>query len=171
MAIFLINGLSGTGKTTIGIELARRGYHAIDTDKAFGYYGDLKTEEPVDFPGKDVQPEWYDKNGWIWNRDSVDQVINTDETIFFCGGSSNEFIFYPGFNKIFHLYVNPETLVKRLRTRDGDRHPNNPEYIVRMLELLESSNNDAKSQGWILIDTSDDSVEQSTDLILSFIKN
>ena len=47
---YLIEGVSGTGKTTVAEELQRRGYHVIHGDRQFAYYGDPETGEPLDWP-------------------------------------------------------------------------------------------------------------------------
>ena len=43
---YLIDGLSGTGKSTIFEELIRRGYHAISSDRAWAYSADPETGLP-----------------------------------------------------------------------------------------------------------------------------
>jgi broad-specificity NMP kinase len=43
---YLIEGVSGTGKTSVCHELRRRGYHAINGDRELAYQGDPKTGEP-----------------------------------------------------------------------------------------------------------------------------
>ena len=45
---YLIEGVSGTGKTSVCHELRRRGYHAINGDRELAYQGDPKTGEPLD---------------------------------------------------------------------------------------------------------------------------
>lgn len=47
---YLIEGVSGSGKTTVAEELQRRGYHVIHGDRQFAYYGDPESGEPVDCP-------------------------------------------------------------------------------------------------------------------------
>lgn len=42
---YLIEGLSGTGKTSVCDELQRRGYHAIHGDRELAYQGDPETGE------------------------------------------------------------------------------------------------------------------------------
>ena len=37
---YLIEGVSGTGKTTVAEELQRRGYHVIHGDRELSYLGD-----------------------------------------------------------------------------------------------------------------------------------
>jgi hypothetical protein len=43
---FLIEGRSGSGKTTVCDELLRRGFHAIHGDRVLAYHGDPETGEP-----------------------------------------------------------------------------------------------------------------------------
>jgi broad-specificity NMP kinase len=40
---YLIEGVSGTGKTSVCKELQRRGYHAINGDNELAYQGDPET--------------------------------------------------------------------------------------------------------------------------------
>jgi hypothetical protein len=43
MRNYLIEGVSGTGKTSVCNELQRRGYHAINGDRELAYQGDPET--------------------------------------------------------------------------------------------------------------------------------
>jgi broad-specificity NMP kinase len=45
---YLIEGVSGTGKTSVCDELRRRGYHSIHGDRDLAYQGDPKTGGPLD---------------------------------------------------------------------------------------------------------------------------
>jgi hypothetical protein len=45
---YLIEGVSGTGKTSVCKELQRRGYHAINGDTELAYQGDPETGKPTD---------------------------------------------------------------------------------------------------------------------------
>lgn len=47
---YLVEGVSGTGKTSVCDELQRRGYHSIHGDRELAYQGDPKTGEPLDGP-------------------------------------------------------------------------------------------------------------------------
>ncbi len=168
MPTYLINGYSGSGKTSIGTELHKRGYKVINTDEEFGYYGNFKTEEKVNFPGAGrVSAHWYKENGWLWNRELVDRALKKSSSIqFFCGGSWNESAFYPRFEKIFRLVVAPEVMTKRLKARSDDGHTNNSEFIAQMLKFSKVARTEAESLGWVVIDTSSKTVDQSADEIL-----
>ena len=48
MRNYLIEGVSGTGKTSVCKELQRRGYYAINGDTELAYQGDPETgKQPV----------------------------------------------------------------------------------------------------------------------------
>src|ERR1700712_2374068 len=90
MRNYLIEGLSGTGKTAVCKELQRRGYHAIHGDRELAYLGDPETGKPTDGlthePSAILRSEHH-----IWDVDKVKTfVADRDEAvIFFCGSSRN----------------------------------------------------------------------------------
>ena len=47
---YLIEGVSGTGKTAVAEELQRRGYYVIHGDRELAYVGDPETGEPLELP-------------------------------------------------------------------------------------------------------------------------
>jgi len=171
MNVYLINGPSGSGKSSIGNELQKRGYKVIDTDEELGYYANLETNKEVVFPGKNVAEEWYSQNGWIWNKLRVEEVLDgATETTFFCGGALNENIFYPHFTQIFRLMIDSDTLVRRIKNRGDDQNTNNPDFISRMLRFLQTAKSDGEKSGMIIVDTSSKSIRESTDELLSYLK-
>ncbi|WP_026554732.1 AAA family ATPase [Arthrobacter sp. 35W] len=113
---FLIEGGSGTGKTSVCEELARRGYHAIHGDRELAYQGDPNTGEPVNVTGLAVHDHH------IWRIDEVRTLIEDqrEEVTFFCGGSRNFGKFVDLFDGVFVLQVDLETLARRLHERPED---------------------------------------------------
>lgn len=79
---YLIEGLSGAGKTSVGNELQRRGYHVVHGDRELAYQGDPETGEPTDGAAHEHH---------IWHADRVKALVaNRDEGVtFFCSGSRN----------------------------------------------------------------------------------
>jgi broad-specificity NMP kinase len=110
---YLIEGVSGTGKTSVCTELERRGYHAVHGDRELAYQGDPETGEPTD---------GFAHEHHIWNVDKVKVLVaNKDEEItFFCGGSRNFSKFIDLFDGVFVLEVDLETLLRRLEARPED---------------------------------------------------
>ena len=108
---FLVEGVSGTGKTTVCDELMRRGFHAIHGDRELAYQGDPLTGRPT----AGVRHENH-----IWDEGQVRTLAaRRDETaVFFCGGTRNFSRFLDVFDQIFVLHVDLDTLLSRLDSRD-----------------------------------------------------
>ena len=58
---FLVEGVSGTGKTSVADEVLRRGHHAVHGDRELAYSGDPATGEPV--PGGSHEHHLWDVRG------------------------------------------------------------------------------------------------------------
>ena len=80
---YLIEGVSGTGKTSVCNELQRRSYHAINGDRELAYQGDPETGKPMD---SSLPHEHH-----IWHVDKVKALVasQSEAVTFFCGGSRN----------------------------------------------------------------------------------
>lgn len=122
---YLIEGVSGTGKTAVCNELRRRGWHAINGDRELSYQGDPKTGEPLegspDGPGHE-HDIWFVHRHHIWDVDKVKSLVadRRHPISFFCGGSRNFRRFIDLFDGVFVLDVDLDTLNKRLAGRPGD---------------------------------------------------
>ena len=110
---YLIDGVSGAGKTAVCKELQRRGYHAINGDTELAYQGDPETGNPVE--GRTHERH-------IWHVDRVKALVAGNDTAvtFFCGGSRNFADFIELFDGIFVLEVDLDTLNRRLDERAED---------------------------------------------------
>jgi dephospho-CoA kinase len=110
---YLVEGVSGAGKSAVCRELRRRGYHAVDGDNELAYQGDPETGAPT--PGSTHEHH-------IWRVDAVRAIVadtNAPMT-FFCGGSRNFSAFIDLFDGVFVLDVDVETLNRRLAERAED---------------------------------------------------
>ncbi len=131
MRNYLIEGLSGTGKTSVCDELQRRGHHAIHGDRELAYQGDPETGEPTDGSVHEHH---------IWHVDTVKALVadQAEPVTFFCGGSRNLSKFIDLFDGVFVLEVDLETLHRRLDERPDDEwgggKPVERERIVRWHE-------------------------------------
>jgi adenylate kinase family enzyme len=121
---YLIEGVSGTGKTTVAEELQRRGYHVLHGDRELAYQGDPKTGEPVDEPAHESEMDkvvWQQRHH-LWDIDKVKSVIadHSNAISFFCGGSRNFVRFIDLLDGVFVLDVDLDTLERRLASRPED---------------------------------------------------
>jgi gluconate kinase len=107
---YLVEGLSGTGKSAVHDELLRRGHHAVSTDRAWAHFVDPATG----LPGGPVHHD-----SWMWDRaTAVRELERPDpEVLFVCGSSRNRDEFIPYFTKVFNLRVDDDTLRRRLEAR------------------------------------------------------
>ncbi|GAA3272787.1 nucleoside kinase [Dactylosporangium vinaceum] len=122
---YLIDGVSGTGKTSVAEELQRRGHHVVHGDRELSYQGDPETGEPTDGSTHEHH---------IWRVDRVQALVAARDTpaTFFCGGSRNFAKFVHLFDGVFVLDVDLATLHRRLDERDDPwgRHPAERALIV-----------------------------------------
>jgi broad-specificity NMP kinase len=136
---YLIEGVSGAGKTTVAEELQRRGYDVVHGDRQFAYYGDPQTGERLEWPVLDnemASVTWGYKH-WIWPVDTVKSMLadQRNAMTFFCGGSRNLHHFIALFDAVFVLEVDAETLNRRLVARPEDEFGGKPierELTVRI---------------------------------------
>src|SRR4051812_22253747 len=112
---YLIDGVSCAGKTTVGNELQRRGYHVIHGDNELAYWGDPKTGQPVNDCTEHLR-------SWMWKIEKVKALMADQKhaATFFCGGSRNSERFIDLFDEIFVLEIDLETLNRRLAARPED---------------------------------------------------
>lgn len=127
---YLIEGGSGTGKTTVAEELERRGYHVIHGDRQLAYYGDPETGEKVErrpFDSEADNVRWGYEH-WIWPVEQVRSLVaeQHDAMAFFCGHSANFRHFIDLFDAVFVLEVGPATLASRLAGRPDDEFGGRP---------------------------------------------
>jgi hypothetical protein len=125
---YLVEGLSGVGKSSVYDELIRRGYKAISTDRA-----------------------WKDRADSVWDeRKAVSELESPEpEVLFVCGSSRNRDRFLSYFTKIFNLRIDDDTMRRRLQERTNNDFGKQPEELELMLRLNRS---DEKPAGAIDVD-------------------
>ncbi|MGE5334504.1 MAG: AAA family ATPase [Nitrososphaerota archaeon] len=151
---YLIEGVSGAGKTAVCTELQRRGYQAIHGDRELVYRGDPETGLPIAPETGTPTAAWMSEHH-IWDVEKVRALVaNQEEAVtFFCGGSRNSSKFIDVFDGVFVLDVDLDTSLRRIAERvaldptDWGGTPAEREITVRMYHTKE-----ALPQNGIIID-------------------
>ena len=139
---YLIEGVSGVGKTSVCHELRRRGFHSINGDTELAYQGDPKTGEPMDGLAHEHH---------IWSLDKV-RALAADRShaaSFFCGGSRNFSSFIGLFDRVFVLEVDLDTLIRRLAARPETEWGGRPEER-RLVRRLHATKEDLPKGGVVI---------------------
>jgi hypothetical protein len=129
---YLVEGLSGAGKSSVYEELIRRGYKAISTDRAWKHRA-----------GPDT--------GSLWDEQRAVRELENPEpdVLFVCGSSRNRDRFLPYFTEIFNLRIDDDTMRRRLHERTNNDYGKRPEELELMLEL---NRRDEKPAGAVDVD-------------------
>ena len=115
---YLIEGVSGAGKTAVASELLRRGYQAIHGDRELAYRGDPETGIPI-APETDKPTASWMSEHHIWDVEKVKVYIaSRDEAVtFFCGSSRNFSKFIDLLDGVFVLEIDLDTMDRRIDER------------------------------------------------------
>ena len=128
---YLVEGLSGVGKSSVYEELIQRGYKAISTDRAWSYSADPDTGLPGGPIGYDT---------WVWDRQKAVSELESPEpeVLFVCGSGRNREHFLHYFTKVFNLRIDDATMRRRLEARTEDDWPLGEEGVDLTLTLNRS---------------------------------
>lgn len=137
----LITGMSGTGKSTVCMELSKRGYPAVDIEDVPGLceFINPKTGRKAEGWGYD-DPKWFQENKWVCDKAKLEALMRQSGPGFYGGTFDNRADLLPLFDKVLVLTVSPETLVKRLRertTNDFGRGPTIQKWLLEGKERWE----------------------------------
>lgn len=133
---YLIEGVSGAGKTSVASELERRGYHVVHGDRELAYKGDPETGERLDGSEGSLDAAFGHKHH-LWDVEKVKSLVadQSYSVSFFCGGSRNFHQFIDLFDEVFVLDVDLETLKRRLAGRPEDEFGGKPAERDLVLRL------------------------------------
>jgi dephospho-CoA kinase len=106
VAVVLVTGMSGTGKSAALVELARRGHRVVDTDS-----GGYSEEVTSDAPGGREQ---------LWREERIAALLDQHDdhgVLFVSGCVANQGRFYPRFDAVVLLSAPSEVILERVATR------------------------------------------------------
>ena len=127
MTIVLVTGMSGTGKSAVLHELARRGHRVVDTDS------DAWCEWVVD---EDGSPDW------VWREDRIAALLaaHTEGVLYVSGCRTNQGRFYGDVDAVVVLVAPAEVLLERIARRDTNDYGKSRaerELVLRHLAEVE----------------------------------
>jgi broad-specificity NMP kinase len=102
----LVTGMSGTGKSIVLAELARRGFRVVETDDA-------------------PWSEWSEADGgYVWREDLVAELLSREHggTLYVSGTVSNQGRFYPRFDAVVLLSAPVDVLLRRIEARTTNNY-------------------------------------------------
>lgn len=102
----LVTGMSGTGKSAVLVELARRGHRVVDTD----YGGFAEEVQSSDGHG----PEQ------LWREDRIDSLLRQhhEGVLFISGCVANQGRFYSRFDAVVLLSAPTDVILERVAMRE-----------------------------------------------------
>jgi len=159
----LITGMSGTGKTSLIRELARRGYKAVDTDDDWPAWV-TPVPDTAEF-GPTDEPDWQ------WREDLIQGLLSSDDAdlLFISGCATNQGKFYPQFDHVILLSAPPELIVERLATRTNNSYGKRPEEVARVLSYKESVEPRLRRTASLEIDTRA-SLDEVVEKVLALVR-
>lgn len=134
--------MSGTGKSTVLVALAKRGYRVVDLDDD-GWSDEVATSD-----GFGIEQ--------LWREDRLADLLarGADEPLFVAGCASNQGRFYDRFAAVVLLSVPVTVLVERLATRETNAFGKEPEELKRILRDLDVVEPMLRSTSTVEIDSS-----------------
>jgi dephospho-CoA kinase len=141
VAVVLVTGMSGTGKSTALAELARRGHKVVDTD-----YGEYCQEVCLSDDGGPEQ---------LWRDDRINALLDQHEVgvLFIAACVSNQAKYYPRFDAIVLLSAPEDVILARVASRDSNDFGKQQDERDRILGDLRQIEPRLRSRATTEIDT------------------
>lgn len=126
MPVTLLTGMSGTGKSTVIAELARRGHRAVDLDEdGWSHWAPCEGNPTGANPGHD----------WVWGEERLNGLLDAhkDEVLFIGGCAPNMGRFRPRIGHIVLLTAPIEVILERVAHRSSNPYGKTPEERDRII--------------------------------------
>jgi dephospho-CoA kinase len=129
VAKVLITGMSGTGKSSALVELARLGYRVVDTD-------DPGWREYHEYAGS--QDELH-RGEWLWAEDRIAELLDADDerSLFVQGCVRNQGKFYDRFDAVVLLSAPASVILHRIARRTTNDYGKSPLERAMILNDLQ----------------------------------
>lgn len=153
----LLTGMSGTGKSSVLAELARRGCEVVETDVGgWCVWGAL--------PGSDDA-------GWLWREDWMRELLGRPRSVplVVAGCVANQGQFYPLFGKVVLLSAPADVILARVQARTDNPYGKTPEDQAEILANLRDVEPLLRRGADMEFDTSGMTVAETADAVLALV--
>ncbi|MFF0338870.1 AAA family ATPase [Kribbella sp. NPDC004875] len=148
--LVLVTGSPGSGKTTVGDELRRRGYGVFDVDRLARWFENASGAE-VSMPSY-RDDAWFAEHTYRLPVETVRRIADEAAGLtFICGTTGNEAEIWDLFDAVVSLSVDAPTLRRRLAGRPGGFGSTRAE-LGRVLTWHANVDTDNARYGALLID-------------------
>lgn len=158
MGLYFITGNSGTGKSTVCLELRLRGFETLDTDDdALARWQNKQTgyiHPKSSVKSNQRTPDFLNEHAWNVPRQDIVALSSRaqDKDIFICGVANNIEELDDLFNTVFALVVDDDTLSNRLRTRENNDWGKQPHELEQSLAQQRVLSEQYRKLGYLTID-------------------
>lgn len=170
MKRFAVIGPPGSGTTSVGVELRKRGYYVLLADDLLmSGWINPETGERAEPPEIPIPADWLKQYQWRWNLDSLKDHLGdqTRDTVFVCGFADNFSEAAALFDEVFLLTVDDSLLRQRLQDADAARWLDGSYELSKVMAYNDRIDVDESSTTYI---DSSHAVETTVDEIISYLQ-
>ncbi len=121
MKKFYITGVSGTGKSTTGEELKKKGFHVVDIDKVSGLCKWVNKNTSEIYHGHaGTNKEFFKNNKRICDKEQLFSLFEGHDISIAVGLTDNQKEYLDLFDKVFLLRTDNEIFIKRIIERTNN---------------------------------------------------
>jgi dephospho-CoA kinase len=159
MPLIYITGIAGAGKSTVRLELRRRGYRALGgLEDGLAAFYDNRTGERLDgfMPVAQRTPEWLAAHTWRLPREVIEQLRESvqGELLFVCAYAPDETTqLWDLFDKVFALTIDEQTLRERVAKRTNNDVGKSEHELASILERQQRADAEYARLGATMIDS------------------
>lgn len=148
---FLVTGVAGSGKSTLGEVFNERGHTTYDIDKGFAQWVNRTTGQPAKYSVGEPMTTHHD---WLVDREKIQRAIKRSVTpIWFFGSAHNLHECSDLFRKVFLLqYPSAEVLKDRILNRTENDYGKAPGELDAIMGYWHEYEDNFSSIGAIAID-------------------
>lgn len=157
-----IAGMSGVGKSTVGLELKKRGKTVIDVDHVQGLCGWVSNETGERVQTDKVDSDFMNHHDYKCDMTQLQTMLEgTEDAVYVIANVGDNRDFLPLFDKVLLLQCSEDAMIKRLTTRDTNSFGKDAGMHQRLCEWKKRFDKKMIEAGAIVIDT-----EQSLDEVV-----